>query len=264
MIKRLMLLSLPALLWSEVHYAKLEPYEAVVLKAAVSGAVVDVNLSAEGRAVNGGRIVQIDDAVDRVNLSSAKESLSLLQEMVAINEESLKGLEENMHRQHASYTRMQKLSTASKSQKDSSYNRYITAKTQYLATKEKVLTLKKQRLDLQYKIAQLEDVIAKKSIVLRGKYLSKLMVHTGEFVAPGAPLAKVSDATRAKLVLYLSPEEAEGIEKRTVYLDGKQTPYHIDKVWRVADEKFVSSYRAEIYLPAPKRYFSKLVKVEIK
>lgn len=90
------------------------------------------------------------------------------------------------------------------------------------------------------------------------------MVHKGEFVAPGAPLAKVSDATRAKLVLYLSPEEVEKIENRTVYLDGKQTSYRINKVWRVADEKFVSSYRAEIYLPAPQSYFSKLVKVEIK
>jgi hypothetical protein len=32
----------------------------------------------------------------------------------------------------------------------------------------------------------------------------------------------------------------------------------------VADEKFISSYRAEIYIPAPEGSFSKLVKVEIK
>ena len=61
--------------------------------------------------------------------------------------------------------------------------------------------------------------------------------------------------------------EAEGsmvTSKRVIYLDGEKTEYKVNKVWRVADEKFISSYRAEIYIPSPKNSFSKLVKVEIK
>jgi len=117
---------------------------------------------------------------------------------------------------------------------------------------------------MEYKIAQLEDSIEKKSIILDNKYLYEIMVRKGDYVAPGTPLAKVKDASRAKLVLFLEPEELAGAEKKTVFINGKRTAYKVGKVWRVADEKFISSYRAEIYIPAPKNEFSKLLKVEIK
>jgi hypothetical protein len=90
------------------------------------------------------------------------------------------------------------------------------------------------------------------------------MVRRGDYVAPGSPLAKVVDATKAKLVLFLEPSEIENVQKRMVYLDDKKTSYKVDKVWKVADEKFISSYRAEIYIDAPQAMFSKLVKVELK
>jgi len=117
---------------------------------------------------------------------------------------------------------------------------------------------------MKYKIAQLEDNIAKKSIILLNKYLYKLMVRKGDFVNSGSALAQIQNISRAKLVLYLEPEELDQIEQKVVYLDGKKTGYLINKVWRVADEKFISSYRAEIYIPTPENSFSKLVKVEIK
>ena len=90
------------------------------------------------------------------------------------------------------------------------------------------------------------------------------MVRTGDFVAPGSPLAQVADVSKAKLVLFLEPDELESIEEKIVYLDGIKTEYKVNKVWKVADEKFISSYRAEIYVSAPKEMFSKLLKVEIK
>ena len=49
-----------------------------------------------------------------------------------------------------------------------------------------------------------------------------------------------------------------------MYLNGEKTEYKVDKVGRVADEKFISSYRAEIYIAAPKGSFSKLMKVEVR
>ena len=263
-MKYIFFIVMPMVLSAQVHYAKVEPFERVTLKAAVSGEVVDANLSAEGETPKRSRIIHIDDALDRINLSNAHKSLDLIKKMLDINQESAKSLKESMTRLRASYERIKGLSTASKSQKDSAYNSYASAKTQYLATREKIETLKKQILDTQYRIAQLQDTIAKKSIYLDGRYLNALLVRKGDFVAPGTPLAKIDDLRQGKLVLFLDPEEVENISDKAVYLDDNRTDYKIDKVWRVADEKYISSYRAEIYLPKSPELFSKLIKVEIK
>lgn len=255
---------IPVLMFSKVHYAKVEPYESVVIKSAVSGLVLDADLDAEGTMVENKRVVHLDDALDKVNLEASKQSVTLLEEMLSINKDIAKSLRSTMHRQEGYYNRISKLPTASKTQKDNAYSAFTSAKSQYLSTKEKIVNLQKQILDMNYKISQLEDSIAKKSVVLEQKYLYKLIVRKGDFVAPGSALAQVEDASRAKLVLYLESSEMEDLEHKIVYLDGKKTEYKVDKVWRVADEKFISSYRAEIYIPAPKTSFSKLVKVEIK
>ena len=264
MLKFLLILFLPLAVWAKVHYAKVEPYESVVLKAAVSGLVLDVDLDAEGTMVDGKRVILLDDRLDRTNLEDTQQSVVLLEEMIALNEEIASSLAETVKRQKSYYERISKLPTASKTQKDNAYSAYASAKTQYLGTKEKIVSLRKQLLDAKYKKAMLEDTIEKKSIILKRKYLYKLMVREGDFVAPGTPLARVDDASRAKLVLFLEPEELEDVQNKVVYIDGKKTAYRVDKVWNVADEKYISSYRAEIYVPAPKGHFSELVKVELK
>ncbi len=264
MMKLFFALAFPLLLMAKVHYAKVEPFEAITLKAAVSGEVLSVDLSAEGTMVGNARVVHLDDRLDRINLKDTNESVALLEQMLHLNEEIASSLSQTVQRQQGYYERLSKLSTASKTQKDNAYSAYASAKTQYLGTKEKIISLRKQLLDTRYKMAMLKDTITKKSLILENKYLYRLMVRAGDFVAQGTPLAKVYDAQKAKLVLFLDPEELEGIKKKTVYIDGKKTAYKVNKVWRVADEKFVSSYRAEIYISAPKDVFSKLVKVELK
>jgi len=263
-MKLLLILLTPLFIFAKVHYAKVEPYESVVLKSAVSGLIVDVDLDAEGTLVTAKRVIHIDDALDITNLQDTKQSTKLLEQMLGINQEIASSLAGTVKRQEGYFTRISKLSTASKTQKDNAYSSFTSAKTQYLTTKEKIVSLQKQILDMKYKASQLEDTLVKKSIIPDNKYLYKLMVRKGDFVAPGSALAELQDASRAKLVLFLEPEELEGIEKKAVYIDGKRTSYKVNKVWRVADEKFISSYRAEVYIPAPKNAFSKLVKVEIK
>ena len=263
-MKIFLLLFIPLFIFAKVHYAKVEPYESVVLKSAVSGLVIEVDLDAEGEMVDAKRVIHLDDALDKINLEDTKKSVELLEKMLDINKEIANSLSGTVKRQESYYQRISKLSTASKTQKDNAYSSFVSAKTQYLSTREKIVSLEKQILDMKYKISQLKDTISKKSLVLENKYLYKLMVRKGDFVAPGSPLAQVEDASRAKLVLFLEPEELEEIGQKTVYIDGKRTEYKVGKVWRVADEKFISSYRAEIYIPAPENAFSKLVKVEIK
>jgi len=263
-MKILILLLAPLFIFAKVHYAKVEPYESVVLKSAVSGLVIDVDLKAEGTLVSGKKIIHIDDALDKTNLKDTKQSIGFLEQMLGINQEIASSLAGTVKRQEEYFKRISKLSTASKTQKDNAYSSFTSAKTQYLGTKEKIVSLRKQILDMKYKASQLEDTLIKKSIVPENKYLYKLLVRKGDFVAPGSPLAEIQDASRAKLVLFLEPEELPGVEKKTVFINGKRTAYKVGKVWRVADEKFISSYRAEIYIPAPKNEFSKLLKVEIK
>ncbi|HIP17771.1 MAG TPA: hypothetical protein EYG78_00355 [Sulfurovum sp.] len=263
-MKIFLFLVIPLLVFAKVHYAKVEPYESVVLKSAVSGLVVDVDLDAEGTLVNDKRVIHIDDALDKTNLEDTKKSIALLEKMLGINHEIASSLAGTVKRQEGYFKRISKLSTASKTQKDNAYSAFTSAKTQYLSTKEKIISLEKQILDMQYKASQLEDILVKKSIIPQKKYLYKLLVRKGDYVAPGTALAELQDASRAKLVLFLEPEELVGTDDKVIYLDGKRTEYKIGKVWRVADEKFISSYRAEIYIPAPQNEFSKLVKVEMK
>jgi len=260
----MMVLALSVTIWAKVHYARIEPYNSMVIKAAVSGQVVMVDLKAEGTTVKNAQIIHIDDYLDKVELKDARQSIVLLEEMLSLNEEIAHSLQEMVKRQKSYYGRLSVLSTASRTQKDNAYSAYASAKTQYLGTKEKIASLKKQLLDMRYKVKMLEDTITKKSVVINQKYLYKLMVREGDFVAPGTPLAQVDDATKAKLVLFLEPEERVGVERKRVYLNGNRTDYKVNKVWRVADEKFISSYRAEIYIPAPQSHFSELVKVELK
>ncbi len=235
-MKAFLLLLAPLCIFAKVHYAKVEPYESVTLKSAVSALVMDVDLDAEGSAVDQKRVIYMDDRLDKINLRTSNESLLILHE--------------TLKRKESYFHRINKLKTASEAQKDDAFYSFASAKTQYL--------------DMQYKIAQLEDSIEKKSIILHHQYLYEIMVRKGDYVTPGSPLAKVVDANRAKLVLFLEPEELDQIEQKSVYLNGEKTTYKVDKVWRVADEKFISSYRAEIYIPAPEGSFSELMKVEIK
>ena len=235
-MKILLLVFTPLFIFAKVHYAKVEPYESVVLKSAVSALVMDVDLESEGTMVENKRVIYLDDNLDKINLKTSKANLLILHE--------------TLKRQESYFQRIDKLKTASTNQKDNAFYSFASTKTQYL--------------DMQYKIAQLEDSIEKKSIVLENMYLDEIMVRKGDYVSPGSPLASVVDPSRAKLVLFLEPSELDEIEQKTVYLNGEKTEYKVDKVWRVADEKFISSYRAEIYITAPKGSFSKLVKVEVK
>ena len=263
-MKYLWILILPISMLAKVHYAKVEPYESVVLKSAVSAQVVKVDLDAEGKMISDAVVIHLDDHLDRADLNASRKSLGLLQTMLGINEEIVISLADALKRQRGYFQRINKLTTASRTQKDNAFSGYVSAKNQYLSTKEKIETLKKQILDMEYKIERLKDSIAKKNIRLKKRYLYKLAVRRGDFVNPGSALATIQDQSRGKLTLFLESSELNDVQKKSVFIDGEKTDYRVDKIWHVADEKFISSYRAEIYIEAPQSHFSKLVKVELR
>ncbi|HIP61191.1 MAG TPA: hypothetical protein EYG98_01395 [Sulfurovum sp.] len=249
--------------FAKVHYAKVEPLERTTIKSSVSGAIIKVALSSEGRFVGDEVVIQIDDSMDKISLKTSKKSLVLFSETLEINNQILQGLEKTYDIKDSYYKRIGGLATSTKTQKDNAYSALIAAKNQMLGTKEKVINLKKQILDLEYKVEMLEDTIAKKRIDFKGRYLYKLMVRVGEFANPGMPLAVADDLSQAKLVIYLDRDELQGIEGKKVYIDGEESGVEISRIWKEADEKFISSYRAEIIIE-PKYPFSSLLKIEVK
>ena len=263
-MKYMILLLTPLLLFSKVHYAKVEPVENITLKSAVSAQVTEAKLSLEGSTVSKSTIIKLDDKLDVIKLNSSKESLKLIKSMIQTNKNILLALNESLQRQKAYYNRISNIGSASKTQKDNAFYGYTNAKTQYFSTKEKIDSLKKQQLDLNYEIARLKDSIAKKTVTLNNKFLYKLLVNKGDFVNMGTPLAQVKDLTSAKLVLFLETAELKNIKEKSVYINDKVSEYKVSKVWEVADEKFISSYRTEIIIKNPKESFSKLLKVEFK
>ena len=77
MMKIVALFLVPLFMFAKVHYAKVEPYETVVLKSAVSGLVLEADLEAEGTHVNDRRVIHIDDVLDKENDSLTSRNKSL-------------------------------------------------------------------------------------------------------------------------------------------------------------------------------------------
>lgn len=263
-MKILLLILTPLLLFSKVYYAKLEPIESITLKSAVLAQVTMAKIKLEGTKVSNSTIIKLDDKLDNIKLKSSRSSLKIIDKMINTNKAILIALQSSLERKEEYYNRMSTIISASKTQKDNAFYGYINEKRQYLSTKEKIDSLKKQTIDLNYEIARLKDNISKKSIHIKNKFIYKLLVHKGDFVNMGTPLAIVKDLTSAKLVLFLEADELKEIRKKAIYIDNKRTNYKIYKIWSITDEKYISSYRTEILIKNPKNIFSKLLKVEFK
>jgi multidrug resistance efflux pump len=263
-MRYLLLIISPLIVFAKVHYAKVEPYETVTLKSAVSAQVTQAKVELEGTTIKNNIIIKLDDKLNKIKLKSDRDALVLIKNMLKINRQNLKSLSLSLQRQEDYYHRISNISSVSITQKDKAFYSYINAKTQYLSTKEKIESLKKQKLDLIYSIERLKDSISKKTIILKNRFLYKLLVHKGDFVNMSMPLAQIKDLSRAKLTLFLEDDELQDIKSKKIYINDKPTNYKIDKIWSVADDKFISSYRAEIVIPKPKYNFSKLLKVELR
>jgi len=256
-------LLLPIFIFAKVHYAKMEPFESIELKSSTSGLVSSVAIEKEGTFVEQKRIIQIEDILEKENLTGMNNSLNITERMLAVNQKIATNLKKVLKRKESQYNRYNQITTASKSQKNDAFDAFVTAQTQYLQNKEKILSLKKEILNFKHQIFQLKDTITKKAIVVKNKYLYKLMVRKGDFVTSGTPLAMLYDTQKAKLTLFLLPEELKDINKKTIYINDLKTTYKVNKIWDIADKKHISSYQVEIYIDAPKR-FSELKKVEFK
>lgn len=230
----LLLLMISATFATE-FYAKLEPVESYMIKAAVNGKVVYTNEKIEGKRANKSKIIEIDSYVDRIELEQNRLKLKAVNQMMQIED--------------ANYKRLLRVTSKSGFEKD----------TQRL----KVINLQTTKADLLSKIANLNDSIKNKKLMETNKYIYSISVKEGDYVSPGTLLYETKDISKAKLEIFVPISDISNIKNKTIYLDNKKTELKINKIYEIADAKHISSYKCEIVIDNPKT-FSRLVKIEFK
>lgn len=221
--------------FGQEFYSMINPIKTFAVKSAVSGEVITVDKSLEKRYVNNSSIIKLDDSLDVVNLEQTKVKLANQKETYEIENGILD-----------SYN---KVSSKTKIDKD--------------AQRIKVLNISSTIADMEMQIANLKNNIKKKNIKASNIYVSSVEVEVGDFVNAGGLLYKGYDLSKGKLEIFLPINEINSFKNKTIYLDGIKTNLKINKISKVADEKNISSYKAEIIIKNPKT-FSKLIKVEFK
>lgn len=222
-------------LFANEYYAKIEPIQSYVIKAAVNGEVIYTNEAIEGEFALNSVIVELDSTVDKVELEQTQNKLALFEKMIAI--------------EHNNYERLKKVTTRSDFDKDS----------QLL----KSLNLQSTKADLQIKIAQLQKSIANKKLLEKNRYIYSISVKKGDYVSAGTLLYEAKDLSKGKVELFVPISEATTLLNKQIFLNNEPTKLKIDKMYQVADAKNISSYKVEIIIPEPKA-FSSLVKIEFK
>jgi len=216
------------------YYSKAEPKELFKIKSAVNGEVVFVDDSFEGKKSNGVVIVKIDDKIDKADLTASKQKLKFLNENITLVRKSLQNSKKVADINSDNYNRVKNLTSYSKTQKDAKLLAMINAQNSYLSVKTSLENLKTQKEDLILKIKTLKDRIAKKNIeVKKGQYIYKIYPRKGDYLNPGSPLLDVYDISAAKLVIFVPFDDLKDITDKKIYLDGKESRYSIDKIWKV-------------------------------
>lgn len=261
MKKTVLILLTAAYMFADTHYAQLKPFESYKIKAAVSGSVVDVKSELEGKQVQNTLIVQVDSAVDAVQLRALKVTLQQVQNQIQINQGIVANQEESLKREKAHFERVNSLETRPQTEKDSAFYSYINAQNQLLSTKEKLSSLIDKKESTKHSIANLEDTIEKKQFVLSG-LVDSIAIREGDFVNQGALVATVKDVSKGKLELFLNADE---LEHSQVFLNGKHYEKGFSKIWKTTDDTHLSSYKAQIIIEDTDAYrFGELIKIEVK
>ncbi len=245
------------------YYSKAEPYGFYTLQANVSGLVVMADEKMEGKKLGSENFIVLDDELNKKELSSLLQKKNNLKKSLELNKKVSKNLSLIIQKKNTNYERIKDLPIKSNVEKDKEFFDLSSTQNQELSTLEKIETIYSQLQDTEFRIQQLKRFIKDKHISAQGMVLYKLHVKKGQVVTNGMNLAEVADISKAKLTIFLNPDEIKGAEKKVIYLNGKETSYAIDKIWSLSDSEHISSYKTQILIEAPKQ-FSQLYKIEFK
>lgn len=216
-------------------YSTAKPLHKYIVKSQVSGQVKYVNDNIKGNFASSSAIVKIDDKVDKIKLRQFKNKLNILNRLITIEQKN--------------YNSIKNFKFKSQLEKD--------------AQLTKLLNLKLQRADMISNVAQVRDTVSNKTLIESQNYIYDITVEVGEWVSFGSVLYEAHDLNKAKLTIYVPIDTANKLKLKTIYIDDKKTNYKIDKLYKVADKKHISSYKCEIIISSPAN-FSSLKKIEFK
>ena len=222
-------------LFSSEYYSKLEPIETYIVKSEVNGKVLFSNDKIEGFTANKTKIIEIDSVVENLELKQVNKKLELIKKMIRI--------------ENSNYERLKKVKTKSAFEKD--------------LQRLKSLNLETTQSELFSKKSILQNTIKNKKLIENNRYIYDINVKKNDYVTPGTLLYTAKDLTKGKLEIFVPIIEIDSIKNKTIYLDKKPTTLKIDKIYKVADVKHISSYKVDIIIPNPKM-FSRLIKIEFK
>ncbi len=228
------------------YYGKVEPYQTYNIKADVSGKIIDVNKSSEATNYKG-IVIKIDKYQNKIDLKNLEAQLK--------NYESiLKAQQKIKDKKYKTYQIYKNLKTKSELDKNLKFYDYQNSVIVLNQTKNTISNLKAQ-------IAKLKDTISKKSISFKN-YIYKIDVNKGDYVTPSMPIAVTMDINKVKIDIYVPINQINSIKNKKIYINDKLSDFKIDKVYKVADSKYLTSYKVEIVGKYPK--ISDIVKVEFK
>jgi len=252
-----------SVLYSNVYYSKVEPYEIKNISSNVIGVVDTVNENLLGQKLSSKAYIVIDAKLDKSELKFTNEKIKYSKSTVVTNEEILKNLKISVEKKRENYKKVQAMKIKSNVEKDREFYDLVASENSFLVTHKELNTLKTQIADLQLRKAQLIRSISDKTLKNKGYILYSLDVKVGQVVSKGTPLATVVDTSKAILTIYLNAEDVADAKNRIIYINGKKTSYKVDRLLTIADSKNISKYMAQIVVKAPS-IFSKLVKIELK
>jgi hypothetical protein len=227
--------------------AKVLPFDEYDVKSAVSGRVVFANKNLEAKNLKNTLIVKIDDYQEKVDINNTLTQINILKQEIK-NQKSI------VKRKKETYLKYKNLKTKSKLEKDLKFYDYMSAYNQ-------LLNLKSQLSNLKDNLKKLKDIVNKKNIKING-YLYKIYINKNDYATPGKIIAKVFDISKQKLYIYVPIDKIDFIKNKLIYINGKLSNFKITKIWKIPDEKYITSYKVELVGNGLK--FGDVVDVEFK
>lgn len=221
------------------YMAQVEPYEKVLVLSEINGLVTKVNRDFEYNYSAKKRvIVKVEKRVEEIELKGLKSSLKFAKKAYALKEDN--------------FSRKNKVRQISQYEKD--------------LEKSSLYEIQSKMEELQKSIDLLEYKLGKKTFFLEQKYVGKIYVREGNYVDVGSKIMDVFDVSKEKIELYVRAKEIEGIQSKSIFINGKKSEYKIEKVSQVRDGVNLSSFLVRIVKKnfKPKRYFGTVVKVEFR
>jgi hypothetical protein len=208
------------------YSAKVEPLHSYAIFAQASGSVTFADEDREGTLLGSRPVIKIDDKMDRFTLNT--------QEKLYNNQKYIYDI------QKKNYDKIKNMKTKSEFEKD--------------AERVTLFNQANALLNILQQIEQLKDSITKKEIRQKGRYLKKLYVKKDSFVNPGVRVMDVEDLSGARVTLFVHKDEIDSLRNRRILVEGKESSYKIDKIYKTTDSSYISAYRVELVAPSPKRF----------